>query len=115
MILECLAELACGVIYLLSMYEVLSLEHIFYAYAIKHFLLIIDYFYTCCKGPVHINDLFFGIGNIMFYVNLAVNTKFKDTNSYLYITAIAKTCLDILLYSTAVAFRVNPVRIYGSS
>jgi len=111
-ILECIAELASGVIYLLSMYEKITLEHIYYVYAIKHILLFVDYLYTSCKGPFYLNDVLFGIGNIMFYANLAVNTRFKDTNSYLYITAIAKSCLDILLYSTTVAFRVNPVRLW---
>lgn len=91
------------------MYDVITLEHIFYVYAIKHVLLIADYFYTNCKGPFQLNDFLFGVGSILFYANLAVNTKFKDTNSYLYITAISKTALDILLYSTSVAFRANPV------
>ena len=92
------------------MYDKILIEHIFYVYAIKHVLLVADYFYCRLKGSLHINDLLFGIGNLLFYVNLAVNTKLKETNSYLYVTAIAKTCLDILLYSTAVAFRANPVR-----
>lgn len=111
MIIECLAELACGVIFLLSLHDTLTLEHVFYVYAIKHILLIVDYLYTICKGTLHINDLFFGIINLLFHVNLAINTRYKDTNSYLYITAIAKTCLDVLLYSTAVAFRNNPVSV----
>ena len=95
------------------MYDVIALEHIFYVYAAKHILLTVDYFYTGCKASFELNDLLFGLGNLMFYANLAVNTKYKDTNSYLYITAIVKTSVDILLYTTSVAFRANPVNNSG--
>lgn len=108
-ILEFLAELVAGIFFLLYLMNGFDLVNIFYVYSVKHLMLLPDYIYTRVKGALHFNDLCFGIGNFLYYGSLSYALIYPEKDSYLYIASIVKLCIDILFYSTALAFRENPV------
>lgn len=114
-LLEILSELVAGIFFLFHIINGNELKAVYYAYSAKHVLLLPDYIYVQLKGKLHINDLIFGIVNFLYYLGLTYAQAKPENGSYLYVISSIKLCIDILLYSTAVAFRENPVSFLPSN
>ena len=110
-LVELLTELTAGVFFVLYLLNDTSLDHVLYTYCVKHLVLLPDFIYNAAKGALHFNDLIFGIADFLYFGFFGYCLIYPENDSVLYIASISKLSVDIILYSTAVAFRDNPVSL----